>query len=86
MAQKPTSYTIGPKTKAWLESIGIYTVADLQATGVVETYLKLKAAFPNQVTLNALWGLEGVANNRHWQDIPEERKAELRQAIAKKEE
>ncbi|MCI0714579.1 MAG: TfoX/Sxy family protein [Chloroflexi bacterium] len=72
---------IGPTTTEWLNEIGIHTLEDIQALGAVETYKRLKRAFPKFVTLNALWGLEAVLNDMDWRDISPERKAELRKLI-----
>jgi hypothetical protein len=72
---------VGPTTQVWLSSIGITSLEELRALGVAETYLRLKAAYPKRVSLNALWGLEGAINERDWRDIPEGRKQELRRLV-----
>lgn len=72
---------IGKTTAELLGEVGIHTLADLQAVGVVEAFRRLKQSFPAFVTLNALWGLEGVLTDMDWREIPPERKAELRAQV-----
>jgi len=43
---------------------------DLERIGVVETYLRLRKARPHQVTLNALWGLQGALLDLPWNELP----------------
>lgn len=74
---------LGEKTCERLRLIGIESLEEMQALGVVETYLLLKAAFPEKVSLNALWALEGALNDRDWREIPAERKAELRRLVGR---
>jgi hypothetical protein len=66
------------KTEAWLREVGIQSFEDLEALGAVEAYRRLKARFPHEVSLNALWGLQGALLNLHWNAIPPEMKAELK--------
>jgi DNA transformation protein and related proteins len=68
---------IGPKTTGWLNAVGIHTLADIEAVGVVETYLRLKSAFPDRVSLNALWGLQGAVMGLPWNQIPVDIKQDL---------
>lgn len=68
---------IGPTTQAWLHEIGIFSVEDIRQVGVIETFRRLKATFPRQVTANALYGLEAAVLDIDWRAIPAERRAEL---------
>lgn len=43
---------MGPKSSQWLASVGIYTLDDVAKLGVVETYKRVKAAYPEKVSLN----------------------------------
>jgi DNA transformation protein and related proteins len=72
---------IGPKTRSWLEEIGIHSIEDLRRLGAVETYKRLKAARPREVSLNALYGLEAALTDTHWLHLPDEVKAELRAQV-----
>ncbi|MBW8879964.1 MAG: TfoX/Sxy family DNA transformation protein, partial [Asticcacaulis sp.] len=41
----------------WLKDIGITSRKDLEKTGAVEAYARLKDLYPKAVSLNLLWGL-----------------------------
>lgn len=43
---------LGPKSSEWLASIGVHTLDDVARLDVVETYRRVKAAYPQKVTLN----------------------------------
>ena len=51
---------IGPKSKEWLASVGIHSLDDVAELGVVETYRRVKAAYPEKVSLNLLYGLQAA--------------------------
>ncbi len=76
---------IGPKSAAWLRQVGLRSVEDLQATGAVGAFLKVRRA-GFKPSLNLLYSLEGALVGSHWQEIPEARRhqllAELEQASA----
>ena len=42
---------IGPKSREWLASVGVYTLDDVAKLGVVETYKRVKAAYPKKYRL-----------------------------------
>jgi DNA transformation protein len=67
----------GPKSAEWLAAVGVHTLEDVERLGVVETYLRVKAAFPNRVSLNMLWGLQGAVMEIPWNQIPEDIKQDL---------
>ena len=46
---------VGPKSSEWLASAGIHTLDDVAELGVVETYKRVKAAYPEKVTLDLPW-------------------------------
>lgn len=68
---------IGPKTSLRLNDVSVYTLDDIRKLGVVEVYRRLRDRYPDKVTLNALWGLEGAVTNTPWNRIPDEVKQEL---------
>lgn len=68
-------------TNGWLQDVGIETVEDLEALGAVEAYIRLKTAFPDKVTLNALWGLQGALLGIPWNQLPDDMKDDLRQQV-----
>ncbi len=67
---------IGPKSAKLLQRIGIRSVRDLLAVGVVPAFLMVRQAGARP-TLNLLWALEGAAAELDWRAIPEKRKREL---------
>jgi DNA transformation protein and related proteins len=71
----------GPKSRVWLEAIGITSLEQIEQVGVVEVYLRLKAQFPQQVSLNMLYALQAALLNIHWNALPPEMKAELRAQV-----
>jgi DNA transformation protein len=71
----------GPKSRAWLEAIGITTLEQIEQEGVVEVYRRLKMHFPQNVSLNLLYALQAAVLNIHWNALPPELKAELRAQV-----
>jgi len=69
---------IGPKTLERLQAVGVSSLEDLEAMGAVEVYRQLKAAYPRDVSIVALYALQGALLNLHWNALPPEMKAELR--------
>lgn len=67
---------IGPKSAAWLRQVGLRTEEDLRAIGALEAFMRVKRA-GFKPSLNLLYALEGALTDRHWQDVPAERRSEL---------
>lgn len=67
---------VGPKSAAWLRQVGVRTQDDLIALGAVGAFIKVKRA-GFRPSLNLLYALEGALLGCHWQQVPEERRAEL---------
>ena len=74
---------MGPKSRVWLHEIGINTLEDLKTIGAVEAYRRLKIAFPTEITLNMLWGLQAAILNVSWKMLTPEMKAELKEKVEK---
>lgn len=72
---------LGPKSSEWLASIGVHTLDDVARLGVVETYKRVKAAYPEKVTLNMLWGLQAAVLGIPWNELPDDIKQELRRQV-----
>ena len=72
---------LGPKSSEWLASIGVYSLDDVAKLGVVETYKRVRAAYPEKVTLNMLWGLQAALLDIHWRELPPEIKEELKRQV-----
>lgn len=72
---------LGPKSSEWLASVGIHTLDDVVALGVVETYKRVKAAYPKQVSLNLLYGLQAALLDLPWNELPADIKVELKRQV-----
>lgn len=69
---------LGPKSSEWLANIGVHSLEDVARLGVVETYKRVKAVYPEKVTLNMLWGLQAALLDIPWNELPPDIKKELR--------
>lgn len=67
---------IGPKSAAWLRQVGLRSLDEIAAVGVVETFMKVRRA-GFKPSLNLLYALEGAVLDCHWQDVPDARRTEL---------
>lgn len=72
---------MGPKSREWLASVGIHTLDDVARLGVVETYKRVKAAYPEKVSLNLLYGLQAALLDLSWTELPPDIKAELKKKV-----
>ena len=72
---------IGPKSSEWLASVGVNTLEDVAELGVVETYLRVKAAYPEKVSLNMLYGLQAALLDIPWYELPLDIKNELKRQV-----
>jgi len=75
---------MGRRSSEWLASVGIHTLNEVAQLGVVETYQRVKAAYPEKVTLNLLWGLQAALL-----DLPcavRERPPDIKEALRKQVE
>jgi len=68
-----------------LASVGITTLAQLRKRGAIATYVAVKRQHRN-ASLNLLYALVGMLENRHWRDIMKERKLALLLAMEDYEE
>lgn len=69
---------IGERSAQWLVSVGINSPENLYEIGVVEAYLRVKTAYPDQVSSNMLYALQGAILELPWNELPEELKEDLR--------
>jgi DNA transformation protein len=72
---------IGPKSKQWLASIDVHTLDDVVSLGVIETYKRVKAAYPENVSLNLLYALQAALLDLPWNELPPDIKDELKQQV-----
>jgi len=81
MAELSDLRNIGPRSAQWLKSVGIETIEDLQEVGVVEAYMRAKAAYPDRVSLNLLNALQGGILDIEWNLLPESMKTEFKNQV-----
>ncbi len=67
---------IGPKSAAWLRQVGLRSLEEIAAVGVVGAFMKVRRA-GFKPSLNLLYALEGAVLDCHWQDVPDARRTEL---------
>ena len=74
---------MGPKSSQWLASVGIHTLDEVAQVGVVETYKRVKAVYPDKVSLNLLWGLQAALLDLPYgaRELPPDIKEELRKQV-----
>ena len=73
--------SMGPKSSEWLASVGIHTLDDVAQLDVVEAYRRVKAAYPDKVTLNMLWGLQAALLDLPWSELPPDIKEALKKQV-----
>lgn len=71
---------LGPRSAAMLGQAGICTLAQLQALGSVQAFLRTKAQCPS-ASLNLLWALEGALSGRPWRQVAEQDRLSLLMAL-----
>jgi len=67
---------LGPKSREWLAGIDVHSWEDVARLGVVETYKRVKTAYPEKVTLNLLNGLQAGLLEIPWNELPQDIKDE----------
>ena len=71
---------LGPKSKQWLNNVGIFTKADLAHVGSVIAYRIVKeAGYP--ATANLLYALEAALLDIDWRALDSEQKERLRREV-----
>lgn len=68
---------LGPKSSERLSAVGIDTAEKLEELGAAEAYRLLQDAFPDWVSLNALWGMQVALMEIDWRQLPPEVKEQL---------
>ena len=69
---------IGSNSARWLESVGICSPEELFDLGPVEAYKRVKSAYPQEVSLNMLYALQGAIMDLPWNEIPPDIKEKLK--------
>ena len=70
---------LGPQSAAWLAEVGLKTREDLERTGSVGAYLRVREA-RGKASLNLLYALEAALLDVHWTELPGPLKERLREA------
>jgi DNA transformation protein and related proteins len=81
MAPEKRLRNLGAQSSQWLAAVGIETEEDLAQLGAVEAYRRARAAYPERVSLNLLWALEGALLDLPWNALPPEVKDDLRRQL-----
>ena len=59
----------------------MHTLDDVVSLGVIETYKRVKAAYPEKVSLNLLYALQAALLDLPWNELPPDIKDELKQQV-----
>ena len=75
---------IGKKLAARLNEVGIFSEDELRTVGPAEAHRMIKEQYPNEVlpVCYYLYSFKGALQNKHWNEIGEDRKEELRNKIS----
>ncbi|MCF6210969.1 MAG: TfoX/Sxy family protein [Gammaproteobacteria bacterium] len=75
---------IGAKIAGRLNEAGIFSEEELRFYGAAEAHKMIKKNHPHETlpVCYYLYSFEGALCNRHWNNIEEQRKQELKRAIA----
>lgn len=71
---------IGIKSAGWMIEVGVDSPEKLAETGAVETYARMKAAYPRQMSICGLWALEGAIRGVSAHALSKQEKDALKQA------
>jgi DNA transformation protein len=66
----------GEKSEEILAKVDINSVEDFMAVDPFELYKALKATIPG-TGLNSIYAIIGAQEDKHWQDVAREQKAEI---------
>lgn len=75
---------IGKKIASRLSLVGIKTESDLRRVGAVAAYQLIRKKYPNETLplCYYLYSFEGALMDKHWDEIGEKKKAELRSQLS----
>jgi TfoX C-terminal domain len=75
---------IGKKIAGRLNEVGIFSEDELLIIGAVGAHRMIKAKYPNETlpVCYYLYSFEGALSNKHWNDIGEEKKRDLKAKIS----
>jgi len=74
---------IGKKLADRLSEVGIFSEDELRLIGAVEAHRKIKEKHPNETlpVCYYLYSFEGALTDKHWDEIGEKRKQQLKLQI-----
>lgn len=75
-----TGLEVGPRSRQWLAAVGVRTLEDLATLGALEAWRRAKAAHPREVSLNLLYGLQGLLMGCAWNELPPSVKEALKKS------
>ncbi|QDV52136.1 TfoX/Sxy family DNA transformation protein [Gimesia fumaroli] len=75
---------IGKKIAVRLNEVGIFSENELRVIGPAEAHRMIKKKYANEVlpVCYYLYSFEGALKDKHWNEIDENRKRELRNQIS----
>jgi DNA transformation protein len=75
---------IGKKIAGRLNEVGIFSEDELHVIGAVEAHRMIKNKYPNETipVCYYLYSFEGALCDKHWNDIGEDKKCELKSKIS----
>ena len=76
---------IGLKIAGRLNEIGIFSEEELRIVGPVKAHCMLSERYPKEMLAVCyyLYSFEGALSDKHWNDIGDKRKKELKAAVQK---
>ncbi|PID85402.1 MAG: competence protein TfoX [Chloroflexi bacterium] len=74
---------IGKKIAGRLNEVGIFSEDELQKVGAVDAHKMIRQKYPNETlpVCYYLYSFEGALSDKHWNDIGEEKKQELKEKV-----
>ena len=74
---------IGKKIAGRLNEVGIFSEDDLRQVGAIGAHRIIKERYPDETlpVCYYLYSFEGALNNKHWDEIGEQRKQQLKAQI-----
>ncbi len=73
-----TLIDIGPKSRQCLNEIGIFTKTELEKTGAVTAFVRMKKECrAMKPSLNLLYAMVAIIEDVHWKEIAKHKKGQL---------
>ncbi|MCU7917977.1 MAG: TfoX/Sxy family protein [Candidatus Thiodiazotropha sp. (ex Epidulcina cf. delphinae)] len=74
---------IGKKIAGRLSEVGIFSEDELRRVGAAEAHRMIREKYPDETlpVCYYLYSFEGALRDKHWNDISQERKLELKRMI-----